>query len=149
MDVRHPPSGGAGVELGPVVIAAALWSKWGSVQPLRTDPRQKPAETNSRLSRIEVISICRRCFVAWTVPPRVGRSLEPPPKLHLYQHCYCHYSPPVIFHSEGEHLRCRFFCCLCGSTSNLSCFTTVVNKIHANILLHCRPNNKQSLYIEL
>ena len=38
-DVRRPTSGGAGVEFGPVVFVSALWSRVGSVQLLRTDPR--------------------------------------------------------------------------------------------------------------
>ena len=40
-DVCGPPSVGAGVVYSPVVDVAALWSSYGSVQPLRTDPRQK------------------------------------------------------------------------------------------------------------
>ena len=40
-DVRRPTFGGAGVELSPVVFEAALWSRVASIQPLRTDPRQK------------------------------------------------------------------------------------------------------------
>ena len=31
---------------GPVVFVAVLWSWWGSVQSLRTDPRQKNAVIN-------------------------------------------------------------------------------------------------------
>ena len=40
-DVRRLPSGEAGVEFGPVGFVAAMWSRVRSVQPLRTDPRQK------------------------------------------------------------------------------------------------------------
>ena len=36
LDVRRPPSEGAGVGFGPVVVVASLWSKLGSVLLLRT-----------------------------------------------------------------------------------------------------------------
>ena len=39
--VHRPTSGEAGVEFGPIVFVSALWSRVGSVRPLRTDPRQK------------------------------------------------------------------------------------------------------------
>ena len=60
MDGRRPTSGGAGVGYGPVVFVAALWSWWGSVQPLRM-----------------VISICRRRMSPDSSTTSRPRSLEP------------------------------------------------------------------------
>ena len=73
-DVRHPTYGGTGVECGPVVFVAVLWSQVGSVQPLRTDPRQKPCCNKQQTVRIVFAVDCVSPDSSTTSRPR---SLKP------------------------------------------------------------------------
>ena len=45
-------SGGVGIVFGPVVFVAALWSRVGSVQALRTDPKLKTRRDEQQTVRI-------------------------------------------------------------------------------------------------
>ena len=74
-DVRHPTSGGVGIEFGPVVFVAALWSWVGSVQPLRTYPRQKTRWDEQQTVRIVGYLDLQAIVCLLTVPPRVCRDL--------------------------------------------------------------------------
>ena len=60
--------------LGPVVFVAALWSRVGSVQPLRTDPRQKTRRDEQQTVRIIVDLDLQAIVCRLTDPPRVGLS---------------------------------------------------------------------------
>ena len=77
-DVRRPTSGGAGVEFGPVVFVADFWSRAGSVQPLRTDPRQKTCGDEQQTVRIVGDLDLQAIVYRLTVTPQVGRDLSNP-----------------------------------------------------------------------
>ena len=73
------------VRPGPVIDISTLWSNWGSVQSLQTDPRQKTHRDEQQTVRIKVISICRRGLLPYG--STTCRSLEPVVCSHVYVEC--------------------------------------------------------------
>ena len=66
---------GARVEFSPVVFVAALWSRVGSVQPLRTDLGQNTCLDEQQTVRIVGDLDLQAIVCRLTVTPRVGRDL--------------------------------------------------------------------------
>ena len=66
---------GGGLDLGPVVFVAVLWSRVGSVQPLGTDPGQKTHWDEQQIVRIVCDLDLHMLVCRLTGLPRVGRDL--------------------------------------------------------------------------